>query len=163
MGIVFGLIFAGLAFGIAFRYPKQALKAVGTLFLVAAIAFGGFLLHEENERDARKALENNIEVSVTYNLELCQKEFPLFVAIHNKNEGHRLSSITLWPEARTKGRSSNQWSEPGYSMIESDYIVEPGGGIGNCYRLPEGLQGNPEDMQFSAKKGWAVIDAVAAK
>ena len=116
-------------------FPKQMLGILGVLVLLIATVF----LYFQGQADERQREKDSVQVSVKYDEETCNEEFPLFVAV--RNTGYNPVNKVSWNLAAYRpGYSSNvisygtdfSWDTPYYT----DKILNTGEEIRLCYKVP---------------------------
>lgn len=120
----------GVFLFLLFAFPR----AMGGLIVLCGLVIGGFLLWEKLERDNRARESAAISIIVSYDLERCSSDFPLFVGVVNGSD-RTLEAVSFGIEGHRTGFSRAVY-DSGYLGYSSDRIVSSGDGWGNCWSLP---------------------------
>jgi hypothetical protein len=134
MGWLFGIIFLIIFIILLVKFPKLILL-ISFSFIVLCVVL--WFIFVKIPDDNRKAMNNSIAVSVSYNLSFCNSAYPLFATI--KNNSSKTITRVYW--------DLNIYI-PGYSTdisgydnhYSSDKILKPGEGWKSCYKLPSTLK-----------------------
>lgn len=125
----------GIFLFLLFVFPRVM---VG-LIALCGVAIGGFFLWTKIGDNERARLRAAVTVTVTYDLERCNPEYPLFVQIFNGSED-TVEKVWFRIEGRRAGYSDPLY-DSGYFGYSSDKIVPSGKGWANCWTLPRQAYG----------------------
>jgi hypothetical protein len=143
IAIIVGLI-------LLFTFPKQ----VGMLIGVIVLGSGATYLYFEEQDKQREKQRDAVVIKITFDIQSCSKEFPLFVSIVNgsKNIVEKIS----WNIGAHKKGYSNNVIDYGYSSeystpYSSDKILNSGQRFFVCYKTPS-ISGKhiPKELDWSA-------------
>ena len=144
----------GIFLFLLFAFPRS----MGALIVLCGLAIGGFLLWQKLEIDNRARERAAISITVSYDLERCSSDFPLFIEIVNGSD-RTLEAVSFGIEGRRTGYSEPLY-DSGYLGYSSDRIIASNDGWANCWTLPRQAYGasdqiialNPPDtLTWSAK------------
>lgn len=128
----------GIFLFLLFAFPRAMLG----LIALCGLGIGGFLLWTKLDSDKRARETAAISITVTYDLERCSPEYPLFVGIVNASD-NTLEAVSFGIEGHRTGYSEPLY-DSGYLGYSSDRIIASGDGWANCWTLPRQAYGAAE-------------------
>ena len=128
----------GIFLFLLFAFPRTM---VGLLVL-CGVAIGGFLLWTKIENDERARKRASVTVTVSYDLDRCSPEYPLFVQIQNRSD-NTVEKVSFGIEGHRSGFSDAIY-DSGYLGYSSDRIIASGNSWANCWTIPRKAYGASE-------------------
>lgn len=127
---------------------KKIVKIALFLFVAIALLILAVIIYNYIDSQKKAAEQEKVKVTATYNIERCNKEYPLLVVFTNDSD-KVVNSISFRLKITKKGYSKD--INKSYLNYESDKIINQKESFGACYRyeLDYGYEKiSPEALNF---------------